>query len=92
MKKAVAVAAVLFCGEAAWSAADGTSCIVGGSLVRDAAASAVSGSALVEFDAVGLSEAASPELTAFDSVGFCSDSSAGGNLNSRSPALMIVIH
>ena len=89
----IIVALAVFCLAAASTCAENcSSCIISGSLVRDAAVSCVSDSALPQFDAVGLAESESIEISDFDTVSFCVGSSVGGNLNSCRTAMMIIIH
>lgn len=91
MKKVAAFSIFCLVAVASRAATDCTSCIIGGSLARNPAASGVSQAALTQFDAVGVFSAQSPELADFDAVSFCVDSSSGGNLISTSAAFTIII-
>lgn len=65
------------------------SCIVSGSIARDAAASAVSHHA-ISLDAVAYANGPSPILATLDAVNADSEVSDGGNLNSLSVGFMFI--
>ena len=69
--------------------ADSVSCIVSGSTVRDAAASAMSAEA-ISLDAVACAQSSSLAVSELDSVTADSEASAGVNLNSLSVGFMFI--
>ena len=69
--------------------ADSVSCIVSGSTVRDAAASAMSAEA-ISLDTVACAQISSLAVSELDSVTADSEASAGVNLNSLSVGFMFI--
>lgn len=66
------------------------SCIISGTLERYAADSDVS-SPVTAFDSVAVAGGFSDVVAVFDSVSFAIETSAGKNLNTESPALVIIL-
>jgi hypothetical protein len=91
MSSRIVLLLLLCVGFAFWSkgSAEQASCIVSGSIVREAANSAVS-LPVANLDAVACFHGPSSPVSAFDSVMFDLDVSTGGNLNSLSVGLMFI--